>query len=191
MHLYVTYIQLILRAGSVFCCCCHLDLTALRCVRTVPPAPPPFTNHSSEATTTPRETISDQRRIHPPFCARARTTRTQNRPASGTAPEVHQCASHYQMLICEMAAVSDCFSIGSIVSCTTCFLKTVEGEVLAFDPLTKMLILSILLPTTTTTTTTTTKKTTVSTVYERCVPVFLYMCLRLYYGRRLLCVWMG
>lgn len=48
------------------------------------------------------------------------------------------------MLICEMAAVSDCFSIGSIVACTTCFHKTIEGEVLAFDPLTKMLILSIL-----------------------------------------------
>lgn len=40
-----------------------------------------------------------------------------------------------------MAAVSDCFSIGSIVACTTCFHKTIEGEVLAFDPLTKMLIL--------------------------------------------------
>ena len=43
-----------------------------------------------------------------------------------------------------MAAVSDCFSIGSIVSCTTCFNKNIEGEVLAFDPPTKMLILSIL-----------------------------------------------
>lgn len=44
-----------------------------------------------------------------------------------------------------MAAVSDCFSIGSIVACTTCFHKNVEGEVLAFDSVTKMLILSILL----------------------------------------------
>lgn len=44
-----------------------------------------------------------------------------------------------------MAAVSDCFSIGSTVACTTCFNQNIEGEVLAFDPLTKMLILSILL----------------------------------------------
>lgn len=44
-----------------------------------------------------------------------------------------------------MAAVSDCFSIGSIVACTTCFMKNIEGEVLAFDSQTKMLILSILL----------------------------------------------
>lgn len=43
-----------------------------------------------------------------------------------------------------MAAVSDCFSIGSMVSCTTCFKKTIEGEVMAFDQMTKMLILSIL-----------------------------------------------
>lgn len=44
-----------------------------------------------------------------------------------------------------MAAVSDCFSIGSTVACTTCFMKNIEGEVLAFDSQTKMLILSILL----------------------------------------------
>lgn len=43
-----------------------------------------------------------------------------------------------------MAAVSECFSIGSTVACTTCFNQNIEGEVLAFDPLTKMLILSIL-----------------------------------------------
>lgn len=43
-----------------------------------------------------------------------------------------------------MAAVSDCFSIGSTVACTTCFNQNIEGEVLAFDQLTKMLILSIL-----------------------------------------------
>lgn len=49
------------------------------------------------------------------------------------------------MLILEMAAVSDCFSIGSTVACTTCFMKNIEGEVLAFDSQTKMLILSILL----------------------------------------------
>ncbi|CAD7090511.1 unnamed protein product [Hermetia illucens] len=40
-----------------------------------------------------------------------------------------------------MAAVGDCFSIGSIVACKTCFDQTVEGEVLAFDQQTKMLIL--------------------------------------------------
>nr|CAG4652241.1 EOG090X0FOW [Triops cancriformis] len=37
------------------------------------------------------------------------------------------------------------FSIGSIVSCKTCYDKEIEGEVLAFDALTKMLIISILL----------------------------------------------
>uniref|UniRef100_A0A1B0FQA7 Uncharacterized protein n=1 Tax=Glossina morsitans morsitans TaxID=37546 RepID=A0A1B0FQA7_GLOMM len=40
-----------------------------------------------------------------------------------------------------MAAVNDCFSIGSTVLCTTCFNEEVEGEVLAFDHNTKMLIL--------------------------------------------------
>lgn len=45
----------------------------------------------------------------------------------------------------KMAGVSDCFGIGSIVSCKTCYNKEIEGEVLAFDPQTKMLILSILL----------------------------------------------
>ncbi|KAG4080048.1 hypothetical protein HA402_006360 [Bradysia odoriphaga] len=40
-----------------------------------------------------------------------------------------------------MAAVSDCFTVGSTVACTTCFHKNIEGEVLAFDPETKMLIL--------------------------------------------------
>lgn len=43
-----------------------------------------------------------------------------------------------------MAGVSDCFAIGSTVSCTTCFQQNIEGEVMAFDHLTKMLILSIL-----------------------------------------------
>ncbi|XP_068157760.1 LSM12 homolog A [Drosophila tropicalis] len=38
-------------------------------------------------------------------------------------------------------AVNDCFSIGSTVVCTTCFSEEVEGEVLAFDHNTKMLIL--------------------------------------------------
>ncbi|XP_026846187.1 protein LSM12 homolog A isoform X1 [Drosophila persimilis] len=38
-------------------------------------------------------------------------------------------------------AVNDCFSIGSTVMCTTCFNEEVEGEVLAFDHNTKMLIL--------------------------------------------------
>ncbi|EDV92211.1 LSM12 homolog A [Drosophila grimshawi] len=38
-------------------------------------------------------------------------------------------------------AVNDCFSIGSTVLCTNCFKEEVEGEVLAFDHNTKMLIL--------------------------------------------------
>lgn len=42
-----------------------------------------------------------------------------------------------------MAGVSECFSIGSIVACTTCFKQNIEGEVMAFDPSTKMLILSM------------------------------------------------
>ncbi|GLG96307.1 hypothetical protein R5R35_012284 [Gryllus longicercus] len=40
-----------------------------------------------------------------------------------------------------MAGVNECFSIGSIVVCKTCYNKEIEGEVLAFDPQTKMLIL--------------------------------------------------
>ncbi|XP_022199471.1 protein LSM12 homolog isoform X2 [Nilaparvata lugens] len=40
-----------------------------------------------------------------------------------------------------MAGVSDCFGIGSIVYCKTCYNKEIEGEVQAFDPQTKMLIL--------------------------------------------------
>ena len=45
----------------------------------------------------------------------------------------------------KMAGGGEWFSIGSVVACKTCFNKEVEGEVLAFDPQTKMLILSILL----------------------------------------------
>ncbi|KAJ8706802.1 hypothetical protein PYW07_012880 [Mythimna separata] len=37
--------------------------------------------------------------------------------------------------------VSDCFTIGSIVATRTCYNENIEGEVLAFDPQTKMLIL--------------------------------------------------
>ncbi|XP_034936604.1 protein LSM12 homolog A [Chelonus insularis] len=40
-----------------------------------------------------------------------------------------------------MAGVNDWFSIGSTVACKTCYNKEIEGEVLAFDPQTKMLIL--------------------------------------------------
>lgn len=40
-----------------------------------------------------------------------------------------------------MAAVSDCFSLGSTVWCRTCYHQEIEGEVLAFDPQTKILIL--------------------------------------------------
>lgn len=47
--------------------------------------------------------------------------------------------------MCKMAEVSECFTIGSVVSCKTCHSKDIEGEVVAFDPSTKMLILSILL----------------------------------------------
>ncbi|KAI5712104.1 hypothetical protein M8J76_004354 [Diaphorina citri] len=40
-----------------------------------------------------------------------------------------------------MAGLSDCFSIGSIVSCKTCHSEIIEGEVVAFEPHTKTLIL--------------------------------------------------
>ncbi|KAK9892386.1 hypothetical protein WA026_019838 [Henosepilachna vigintioctopunctata] len=40
-----------------------------------------------------------------------------------------------------MAVVSDCFSLGSIVWCRTCNDSEIEGEVLAFDANTKILIL--------------------------------------------------
>ncbi|XP_046995244.1 protein LSM12 homolog [Schistocerca americana] len=40
-----------------------------------------------------------------------------------------------------MAGVNEWFGIGSIVVCKTCYNKEIEGEVLAFDPTTKMLIL--------------------------------------------------
>ncbi|XP_059479769.1 protein LSM12 homolog A [Neocloeon triangulifer] len=40
-----------------------------------------------------------------------------------------------------MAQVSECFTIGSVVSCVTCLNKELEGEVLAFDHQTKMLVL--------------------------------------------------
>ncbi|CAH1118690.1 unnamed protein product [Phaedon cochleariae] len=40
-----------------------------------------------------------------------------------------------------MAAVSDFFSLGSVVWCRTCYDKEIEGEVLAFDPPSKVLIL--------------------------------------------------
>nr|QBH72790.1 hypothetical protein [Essigella californica] len=41
----------------------------------------------------------------------------------------------------KMAGVNECFSIGSIVMCTNCFDEEIEGEVLGFEPTTKMLIL--------------------------------------------------
>lgn len=44
----------------------------------------------------------------------------------------------------KMTNISDCFNIGSIVACRTCYQKNIEGEVLAFDAQTKILILSIL-----------------------------------------------
>lgn len=46
--------------------------------------------------------------------------------------------------ICEMAAVLDYFTIGSTVWCRTCYNAEIEGEVMAFDPQVKILILSIL-----------------------------------------------
>lgn len=55
------------------------------------------------------------------------------------------CNTTFLLVFCEMAAVSDCFSLGSIVWCRTCYNNEVEGEVQAFDPQTKILILSILL----------------------------------------------
>lgn len=44
-----------------------------------------------------------------------------------------------------MADSSECFNIGSTVSCVTCFDEELQGEVLAFDSHVKLLTLSILL----------------------------------------------
>lgn len=44
----------------------------------------------------------------------------------------------------EMAAVSDCFTIGCVVWCRTCYNTEFEGEVISFDTNSKILILSIL-----------------------------------------------
>ncbi|XP_025422983.1 protein LSM12 homolog A [Sipha flava] len=41
----------------------------------------------------------------------------------------------------KMAGVNECFSVGSVVMCTNCFDEEIEGEVLGFEPTTKMLIL--------------------------------------------------
>jgi len=41
-----------------------------------------------------------------------------------------------------MADGQEYFSVGSLVSCKTCYNQVIEGEVLAFDQPTKMLILS-------------------------------------------------
>lgn len=43
-----------------------------------------------------------------------------------------------------MAVAGEYFSKGAIVECTTCFDQVVQGEVIAFDQPTKMLVLSIL-----------------------------------------------
>ncbi|XP_017768907.1 PREDICTED: protein LSM12 homolog [Nicrophorus vespilloides] len=40
-----------------------------------------------------------------------------------------------------MAAVTDCFTLGSTVWCRTCYNQEIEGDVLAFDEQTKILIL--------------------------------------------------
>ncbi|KAK7072455.1 protein with role in RNA processing [Halocaridina rubra] len=40
-----------------------------------------------------------------------------------------------------MAESSECFNIGSLVSCKTCFNEDLQGEVLAFDPNVKLLTL--------------------------------------------------
>lgn len=45
----------------------------------------------------------------------------------------------------KMADSSECFNIGSTVSCVTCFDEELQGEVLAFDSHVKLLTLSILL----------------------------------------------
>ncbi|KAH9370621.1 hypothetical protein HPB48_010716 [Haemaphysalis longicornis] len=43
-----------------------------------------------------------------------------------------------------MADGPECFALGSVVSCKTCYDQVIEGEVLAFDQQTKALMLSIL-----------------------------------------------
>lgn len=41
-----------------------------------------------------------------------------------------------------MAQMQDCFSLGSTVAVTTCYDESIEGQVMAFDLNTKLLILS-------------------------------------------------
>lgn len=41
-----------------------------------------------------------------------------------------------------MALQTDCFSVGSTVAVTTCYDESIEGQVMAFDLNTKLLILS-------------------------------------------------
>lgn len=55
--------------------------------------------------------------------------------------------THYSLRLdwtATMETSMELINRGSIVSCTTCFNQTIEGGVMAFDPTTKMLILSIL-----------------------------------------------
>ena len=53
-------------------------------------------------------------------------------------------ASHHWICFTggKMSDCSEYFSVGSLVSCKTCHNQVIEGEVLAFDQPTKMLILS-------------------------------------------------
>lgn len=41
-----------------------------------------------------------------------------------------------------MSQMTECFSIGSTVAVTTCYDELIEGQVMAFDLSTKLLILS-------------------------------------------------
>lgn len=47
------------------------------------------------------------------------------------------------VLITQMASIqTECFNIGSTVAVTTCYDESIEGQVMAFDLNTKLLILS-------------------------------------------------
>jgi len=57
----------------------------------------------------------------------------------------HETMACFRSSQSKMAGASDWFTIGSTVACKTCHEQEIEGEVQAFDPQTKMLVLSILL----------------------------------------------
>jgi len=70
---------------------------------------------------------------------------TYDTAARGRRVYKHKTMACFRSSQSKMAGASDWFTIGSTVACKTCHEQEIEGEVQAFDPQTKMLVLSILL----------------------------------------------